>query len=69
MKNDNWIIGAACMLARHGGFWFAIKYFPTGSILGAKPKGRISYRWIVLKEVQLLKKLIWSVGHGNSINI
>ena len=57
------------MLARHGGFWFAIKYFPTGSILGAKPKGRISYRWIVLKEVQLLKKPIWSVGHGNSINI
>ena len=59
MKNDNWIIGAACMLARHGGFWFAMKYFPTGSILDAKPKGGISYTWS-----SILKGFIWRVENG-----
>jgi hypothetical protein len=47
------------------------KYFPTGNLLEARPRGGMSYTWrSILKGLQLLKDgLIWRVGNGKTINI
>jgi hypothetical protein len=47
------------------------KYFPTTSILEAKPMAGMPYSWrSILKGVQLMKEgIIWRVGDGANINM
>ena len=47
------------------------KYFPSSTILQAKPRSGISYTWrSILNGLEVLKtELIWRVGNGESIKI
>ena len=47
------------------------KYFPSSTILQAKPRSGISYTWrSILNRLEVLKtELIWRAGNGESIKI
>jgi hypothetical protein len=47
------------------------KYYPTGDLLNAGPKGGSSFTWQnIMKGIQTFRRChIWRVGNGQSINI